>query len=122
MLVAYLRGLLKPNYPNGTRSIIRENTVLQALSRELDSQEVLARIANESSYAALMAPAQANKLLKHHDKMLSLAFEGYRHKINKNVNKHNVDINSIDKFINAYNKLKAQGLVGVIPEKEQHNG
>lgn len=116
MLVAYLRGLLTPDYKNGTRSVVRENIVLQAISRELESKEVLERIANESSYVALMAPSQANKLLKHHDKMLSLAFDGYRHKVGKKFNKHNIDIHGIDKFIKAYNELKSQGLVGVTPE------
>ena len=116
MLVAYLRGLLTPRYPQGVRSIIRENLVLQALARELEANEVLSRTLNESNYASLMKPDQANKLLKHHDRMLSLAFDNMKHKVNK-INPSGVDIAGIDNFKQAYMLLKKQGLVGEVKPK-----
>lgn len=117
MLVAYLRGLLTPGYPQGVRSIIRENFVLQSLARELEANEVLARSLNESHYASLMKPDQANKLLKHHDKMLSLAFNNLKHKVDK-INHVGVDIAGIDSFKQAYMLLKKQGLVGEVNPKD----
>jgi len=36
MVLAYLRGLLKPDYPMGIRSEIREDLILHALSSELE--------------------------------------------------------------------------------------
>ena len=39
-VVAYLRGLLKPNYKNGISSRIRENLILEALNDELDAEAI----------------------------------------------------------------------------------
>lgn len=116
MMVAYLRGLLKPDYPNGIRSVIRENLVLQALDRELEAQEVVTRISMESNYVSIMRAEQANKLLKHHDKMLSLAFENYKHKISKRKTKHNVDLDSVERLIEAYKILQKQNFK-IIPKE-----
>lgn len=35
MILAHLRGLLEPGYPNGIRSVLRERLILEALSTEL---------------------------------------------------------------------------------------
>lgn len=114
MLVAYLRGLLKPNYPLGIRSLIRENFILQALSREQDAQDMLLRLQHEGSFVSLLTHENANKLLKHQDKMLSLALNNLRHS-NDKAKKHNVDIHSVNKLIETYAALKNQGLVGTKP-------
>ena len=111
MLVAYLRGLLKPDYPQGIRSIIRENFILQALSRELDADELLARVQHEGTFTALLTHDNANKLLKQQDKMLSLAFDNLRHKTERLGNKL-VNMHAIDKLIATYAALKKQGIVG----------
>lgn len=111
MLVAYLRGLLKPDYPQGVRSIIRENFVLQALARELDASEMMARIAHEGTFVTLLTHDNANKLLKHQDKMLSLAFDNFRHKADKRSSK-SINMEAIDKLIATYAALKKQGVVG----------
>ena len=111
MLIAYLRGLLKPDYPQGVRSIIRENFILQALSRELEANELLTRIRHEGTFISLLTHANANKLLKEQDKMLSLAFDNFRHKIARNNNKL-VNMQAIDNLISVYASLKKQGLVG----------
>ena len=40
MVLAYLRGVLKPGYPMGIRSHIREDVILEAVSREVGSQSL----------------------------------------------------------------------------------
>jgi hypothetical protein len=110
MLVAYLRGLLKPDYPFGQRSIIRENFVLSALSREQEANEIITRVSHETGYAALLSSTQANKLLKQHDKMLSLAFDSLRHK-SAETNKRKIDIDGINKFVKMYKQFKAKGFL-----------
>lgn len=117
MLAAYLRGLLKPDYPNGNRSIYRENLILQAIAREQEAEEIIQTVKNESNYSPLLGPAQANKLLKHQDKMLSLAFENLKHKKDTG-SKHKVDVKSAYNFAAMYNRLKKEGLVGTIKNKE----
>lgn len=110
MLVAYLRGLLKPDYPYGQRSIIRENFVLSALAREQEASEVITRVSYEAAYTALLSSEQANKLLKQHDKMLSLAFDSLKHKAAE-TNKRNIDIAGINNFVNMYKQFKAKGFL-----------
>jgi DNA-binding GntR family transcriptional regulator len=111
MLVAYLRGLLKPDYPNGSRSVVRENFILQALSRELDADELVARLQQQGTFVSLLTHNNANNLLKQQDKMLSLAFDNFRHKAGHKDNKL-VNMQAIDKLIATYVALKKQGIVG----------
>lgn len=122
MLVAYLRGLLKPDYPQGIRSIIRENFVLQALARELDANELMARVAHEGTFVTLLTHDNANKLLKQQDKMLSLAFDNFRHKSQKRSDSKSINMEAIDKLIATYAALKKQGLVGNKEEDTTNNG
>lgn len=119
MLLAYLRGLLKPDYPQGARSIIRENFILQAISRELDGNELMARIQHEGTFVALISHDNANKLLKHQDKMLSLAFDNFRHR-NQRQGNNSVNMQAIDNLIAAYAALKKQGLVGLKSDNNEN--
>jgi hypothetical protein len=111
MLVAYLRGLLKPDYPQGARSVIRENFILQALSRELDAKDMLARVAHEGTFVSLLTRDNANKLLKNQDKMLSLSSDNFRHVVSKRSSKA-INMEAIDQLISTYAALEKQGLVG----------
>jgi len=119
MLVAYLRGLLKPDYPQGARSVIRENFILQALSRELDGNELMARIQHEGTFVSLVSHDNANKLLKHQDKMLSLAFDNFRHR-NPQQGTDLVNMQAIDNLISTYASLKKQGIVGLKSESNEN--
>jgi hypothetical protein len=119
MLVAYLRGLLKPDYPQGVRSMLRENFILQALSRELDAKEMLARVEHEGTFIALVTHDNANKLLKHQDKMLSLAFDNYRHRTEKRSNR-SINMEAIDNLVATYAALKKQGVVGLKPDASEN--
>ncbi len=49
MVLAHTRGLLKPDYPFGIRSWIRENTLLNCLEYELQGQGFMARSALEAA-------------------------------------------------------------------------
>jgi hypothetical protein len=117
MLAAYLRGLLKPDYSQGIKSVYRENLILQSIAREQEAEEIVLTINNESNYSPLLSPTQANKLLKHQNKMLSLAFENLRHK-KATSNELNVDVKSVYNFAAMYNRLKRAKLVGVVEPKE----
>jgi hypothetical protein len=57
MLMAHLRGLLKPDYEQGIRSMIREELVLQAVSQEIEGQGLLVNAQMTSS----MLPAVEDK-------------------------------------------------------------
>ncbi len=92
---------------------------MQALSRELDAKEMLTRIEHEGTFVALINHDNANKLLKHQDKMLSLAFDNYRHKAEKRSNK-SINMEAIDKLISTYAALKKQGVVGLKPDTSEN--
>jgi len=116
MLIAYLRGLLLPDYPNGIRSIVRENFILQAINREIGAEEILNRIKVEGAFVPMIADGtKANMLLKQHDKMLSLAYENFNHNQQNKKNKFSkYNLSALDKFIEDYKTLERQGLVGEI--------
>lgn len=116
MLIAYLRGLLLPDYPNGIRSIIRENYILQALNREIGASELVDRIKMESSFVpAIESGSKINNLLKQLDKMLSLAYENLSHAPQLNKGKYSkYNVNELERFIATYEMLEKQGLVGDI--------
>lgn len=63
MLLAYLRGLLKPHYDQGIRSILRESLVLEALSMELDAEYVAFQTQVHAAYAPLLQPKAAKELM-----------------------------------------------------------
>jgi hypothetical protein len=72
---------------------------------------MIARVEHEGTFVALINHDNANKLLKHQDKMLSLAFDNFRHKTEKRSNK-SINMEAIDKLISTYAALKKQGMVG----------
>ena len=57
MLLAHLRGLLKPDYEQGVRSMIREELVLQAISQETEASGLLI----QAQMTAAMLPAVEDK-------------------------------------------------------------
>jgi len=110
MLIAYLRGLLTPDYPHGYRSIVREHSILQAIHREMGAGEILQRLNLESGYISLMDPNKANKALKQHDKMLSFAYSNLNHEVKKSSELAKYDIAGLDKFIQVYKDIVAKGI------------
>jgi hypothetical protein len=63
MLVAYLRGLLKPTYENGLRSIIREDIILQAVAAEKEAEWEKVKINFESSLLNKVDPSRVRQLM-----------------------------------------------------------
>lgn len=59
MFLAHLRGLLKPYYDQGHRSIIAETAILRALSAEITSKVEAQMLLAEASFAPLLNPSAA---------------------------------------------------------------
>lgn len=64
MVLLYLRGLLKPDYPQGNRSIAREEILLQAVSAETMASTQLAEINLQASFAPLFSAARAPEMFR----------------------------------------------------------
>lgn len=54
MILAHLRGQLEPGYPQGIRSLLRENLILKAIDAELRASALESRLMLD---ATLTAPA-----------------------------------------------------------------
>jgi len=63
MLLAYLRGHLKPKYDQGPRSVLRENIILEAISTELDVDCIKLQTSVHSAYASMLEPKAAKELI-----------------------------------------------------------
>jgi hypothetical protein len=97
MLLAHLRGLLKPDYPQGIRSMIREELVLQAVSQEVEGQGLMTQAQMTSS----MMPAIDEKS---RPRSLRMAMDNLRmgtalirmepyHKLVRQVKSHSLEAN-----------------------------
>lgn len=62
MVLAHVRGLLKPDYPNGVRSRIRERMLLNSLERETQGSGFLARANVEAASLAAADPGACPKI------------------------------------------------------------
>lgn len=63
MVLAHTRGLLKPDYPFGNRSVIRENIMLSCLEQETQGHGFLARgIIDASALMVLKHEARSSVL------------------------------------------------------------
>lgn len=71
LLLAYLRGLLKPDYSQGLLSRLREQMVLDALALEKDIAFALASTQLEASFSSQFSPAGARGVLQNCVKTLS---------------------------------------------------
>ena len=69
MVVAYLRGLLKPSFKHGLRSIVAENYVLEVLKADNQARMLEATILSDSA----ILPA-----LKHESKLETMRLIGRR--------------------------------------------
>lgn len=63
MVLLYLRGLLAPDYPQGNRSIAREDMLLQAVAAETSAAAQLAEINMQAAFASLFSPKSAPQML-----------------------------------------------------------
>lgn len=51
-VVAYLRGLLKPNYEHGFKSRLREEMILTALNAELDTEAMVHSLIADTAFVS----------------------------------------------------------------------
>ena len=56
MILAHLRGLVRPYYTQGARSVLAENLTLQAISFERQAEYYKTKILSDTAILALMAP------------------------------------------------------------------
>lgn len=76
MLLAYRRGLLMPDYPNGLQSILRERMILNMLDYELMSEHI-----RDNTYLlnTVYSPHyDTSKLQGVHDRIVSQLDKSYR--------------------------------------------
>ena len=64
MLLAHLRGLLKPNYPNGIMSVIREELVLQGLAQETEGQHLHKQALMATSMLSVVEPRDRQRSVR----------------------------------------------------------
>jgi len=64
MLVAHLRGLLRPDYANGVMSVIREELVLQALAQETEGQHLHKQAVMSTSMMDCVAPQDRQRAVR----------------------------------------------------------
>ena len=63
MFLAHARGLLKPGYSQGIRSIIRENLLLRQIDREIDGKVYMTRAVMESNFLQVVSPAYRSRIV-----------------------------------------------------------
>jgi hypothetical protein len=122
MVLAHLRGLLKPDYRNGVSSIIREELVLQAISQEVESQGLFMQ-ANMKTQLLVSVKDKARTLREAADCLRMgtalLRLEPYD-KILRQVKAHSVDANMA-----AFKLLQKTNVFDILKdllEKEKKNG
>ena len=112
MLLAYLRGLLRPKYDQGLRSILRENVLLEALSTQLDVDFVTTQTLAHASYAAALQPEGAKELItKQRSALQNLRYLAEFDDRVKSIVESMSSGEHAD-LITLYNALEEAGLVG----------
>lgn len=64
MLLAHLRGLLKPNYPNGIMSVIREELVLQGISQETEGRHMYQQALMSTAMLSVVDPKDRQRSVR----------------------------------------------------------
>ncbi len=122
MLLAYLRGLLKPDYPHGVRSVLRENLILEKVEIDQKVDLELTRLQLDAAFIPMTDARGAKEILggigRTFDKLSQLAeFDLMRAAIPQAKG-------SVDSLVKIYYALSKAGLVDPvdIPDKYQENG
>ena len=64
MLLAHLRGLLKPDYANGIYSVISEELVLQAISQETEGRHLHQQAAMSAAMMSAVQPQDRQRSVR----------------------------------------------------------
>jgi hypothetical protein len=112
MLLAYLRGLLKPRYDQGMRSVLRESLVLEALSMELDADFIGLQTQIQAAYGPLLQPKAAKELI--HKQQVTLQNLRYLVEFDDRITKMTAAISTGEQgdLVALYKALEDAGLVG----------
>lgn len=110
MVLAHLRGLLKPYYDQGPVSVIRENIVLEALSRELDIKFHLERLEHDRAFASLVKVEDARNIYTGGLTTIEKLRTSAEHDIGRQSS--GVNSSEINDFIELYKALEEAGIVG----------
>jgi len=112
MLLAYLRGLLEPEYDQGLRSILRENMILDALSMQLDTELVKTQTLVQAAYAPLLEPKAARELMN--KQQVTLQNLRYLSEFDDRISSMTEGITTGEQadLITLYEALEEVGLVG----------
>lgn len=97
MLLAHLRGLLTPGYPNGAASVIREELVLQAISQEVEAAGLFTQVKATAGMMSVVDPASRHRTVRNMMDNLRMGtalmrLEPYE-KILRSVKAHSVEAN-----------------------------
>lgn len=106
MLVAYMRGLLKPDYPNGLSSQIREKFILKALSLELEADNLEFYTNVTSSFSSVYDPSQMKEILRNHMDNVKLVADFKKYDITRAVKPKYAD-----SAVKIYEQLEKAGLL-----------
>ena len=114
IILAYLRdpSLIKPDYPNGVRSVLRENVLLQAVAADMDASEAAERLHIESAFACHLKPEASYDLMSQFTDSLRTYWDakelntGRRQKSATNVK------GSATSIVKLYETLEKAGILG----------
>lgn len=73
LVLAHVRGLLKPDYPHGIKSVIREELLLRQINRDIYGDSYYHRATVESNLISVVAPNARDEVYK---KAASMVMEG----------------------------------------------
>lgn len=112
---AHLRGLIKPYYTNGVRSIGAENLVLSTLTYEDAAKAKEMEFELEKEVLGLLRPDAIGKKLR---KLHNTAKYARRLCMLVNENPEEEDMQSVAALVKLYHALEKQGIIYNEPDPE----
>ena len=115
LILAYLRdpNLVKPDYPNGIRSVLRETALLQAVAADLDSNDAVERLKIESAFMCHIRPDAAKSMMEQFNESLLRFAELREMNLKGNIRRHNGPAvkGNVQSIVKLYEKLEKAGIL-----------
>lgn len=109
MLLAYLRGLLRPGYVQGIRSQVREEVILAALDKEQQAAYNADLLALDASMLIKIKPEAADR---HYKRLGEAAFQiANMREFLDTGSKNKSNLSSIDASIKLFHALEKAGII-----------
>lgn len=107
LVLAYLRGVLKPDYPNGLKSIIRENLIIAAIEREEMSETFSKQLLFFSPLLTMQDQGSYDKFVKNMQNRFIAAnnMKFFSSEIT------DTTVNDVDQLVNMYNLLEKLNII-----------